>query len=54
MHKLIHLVPYHHIISSGCDKVAFSDTQDPGVSVKILFINYDPVQSICHINKAQL
>ena len=46
MHKLIHLVPYHHIIiSSSCDKVAFSETQDPGVSVMILS-NYDPAQSI--------
>ena len=30
---------------SSCDKVAFSETQDPGVSV-IIFSNYDPAQSI--------
>ena len=34
MHKLIHLVPCHHIIiSSSCDK----ETQDPGVSVMMFF-----------------
>ena len=33
------------VISSSCDKVAFSETQDPGVSI-MNFVNYDPAQSI--------